>query len=83
MVMLKLRLQNSNRPTYSEKNYNSHFVMQKHCIFDKRFSIDNKLVFIDSLSILTTSLDSLVRNLGRCDFKYLSQEFNGEILDLV
>ena len=32
---------------------------------------------------LSSSVDSLVKNLGKNDFKYLSQEFDNEILDLV
>ena len=37
------------------------------------FSIDNKLSFIDSFQYLCSSLDSLVKNLAKDDFKYLSQ----------
>ena len=36
------------------------------------FTINNKLSFIDSLQFLNSSLDSLVKNLNRDDFKYLS-----------
>ena len=36
------------------------------------FTINNKLTFIDSFQFLNSSLDSLVKNLGRDDFKYLS-----------
>ena len=32
---------------------------------------------------LSSSLDSLVKNLGKTDFKYFSQEFDANILDLV
>ena len=38
------------------------------------FSIDNKLSFIDSFQYLTPLLDSLVQNLGKVDFKDLSQK---------
>ena len=48
-----------------------------------RFTINNKLSFIDSLQFLSFLLDSLVKNLSKEDFKYLSQEFNNNILDLV
>ena len=44
-------------------------------------STSNKLIFIDSLQFLTSSLDSLVKKLG--DFKYLSQKFDSNVLDLV
>ena len=47
------------------------------------FSINNKLSFIDSFQFLSSSLDRLVKNLGKYDFKYLSQEFDNNILDLV
>ena len=47
------------------------------------FSINNKLSFIDSFRFLSSSLDSLVKNLAKDDFKYLSQEFHNNVLDLV
>ena len=47
------------------------------------FSINNKLSFIDSFQFLSSSLDSLVINSGKDDFKYLSQEFDNNVLDLV
>ena len=48
-----------------------------------RFSINNKLTFIDSFQFISSSLDSLVKSLGKDDFKYLSQEFYYNVLDLV
>ena len=48
-----------------------------------RFSINNKLSFSDSFQYLSSSLDSLVKNLNKGDFKYLSQQFDNNILDLV
>ena len=47
------------------------------------FTINNKLSFIDSFQFLSSSLDSLVKTLSKDDFKYLSQEFDNNILDLV
>ena len=47
------------------------------------FTINNKLSFIYSFQFLSSSLDSLVRNLGKNNFKYLSQEFDKNVLDLV
>ena len=47
------------------------------------FNIDKKLIFIDSFQFLSSSLDSLVKNLGKADFNYLSQEFDNKVLDLV
>ena len=39
--------------------------------------------FIDSFIFLSSSLDSLVKNLSKDDFKYSSQVFNNDVLDLV
>ena len=47
------------------------------------FTINNKLSFIDSFQSLSSSLDSLVKNLNKDGFKYLSQEFDDKVLDLV
>ena len=47
------------------------------------FTISNQLSFIDSFQFLSPSLDSLVKNLNKDDFKYLSQEFDKNVLDLV
>ena len=38
------------------------------------FSINNKLSFIDTFKFLSSSIDSLVKNLNKDEFKYLSQE---------
>ena len=45
------------------------------------FKINNKLIFIDSFQFLSSSLDSLVRNLGNNDFKYLREECDCKVLD--
>ena len=47
------------------------------------FSLDNKLVFIDSFQFLSSSLDSLVKNSGENGFKHLSQVFDSEVVDIV
>ena len=47
------------------------------------FGINNKLSFIDSFQFLSSSLDSSGKSLGKDDFKYLSQEFDNNVLDLV
>ena len=47
------------------------------------FSVNNKLIFVDSFQSLSSSSDSLVNNLNKDDFNYLSQEFNNNILVLV
>ena len=49
----------------------------------KSFTIINKLRFIDHFQFLSISLDSLVKNLSKDYFKYLSQEFDNNVLDLV
>ena len=47
------------------------------------FSISNKLSFINSFQFLSYSLDGLVKNLAKDDFKYLSQEPDNNVLNLV
>ena len=42
-----------------------------------------KLSFIDSFQFLISSLNSLVKNLDKNNFKYLSQDFDNNALDLV
>ena len=48
-----------------------------------RFNIKNQLVFIGSFQLLRLSLDILVKNLSKDDFKYLSQKFDNNALDLL
>ena len=43
------------------------------------FSIKSKLSFIDSFQFLSSSLDSLVKNLNKDDFKW---KFDNNVLDL-
>ena len=47
------------------------------------FNINNKLCFIDGFQFLSSSLDSLVKNLNNDDFKYSSKELDKNKLDLV
>ena len=78
------------------KNYDPHLVMQELDKFNLKisvapnglkkyttFTINNKLGFIDNFQFLRSSVDSLVKNLNKDDFKYLSQEFDNNVLDLV
>ena len=44
------------------------------------FTINNKLIFIDSFQILSSSLDGLVDNLIKNDFKNFSQQFDNNVL---
>ena len=46
------------------------------------FTINSKLRFIDCFQFLSFSLDSLVKNLGKDGFKYLSQEFDNNVLNI-
>ena len=46
-------------------------------------SINNNLSFIDGFQFLSSSLHSLVKNLNKDDFKYLIQEIDHKVLDLV
>ena len=45
--------------------------------------MNNNLRFFDNFQFLTSSLNSLVKNLAKDDFKYLSQEFDNNVLELV
>ena len=47
------------------------------------FTLNKNLVFIDSMLFMNSSLDKLVQNLSDKDFKYLSEEFSGEELELI
>ena len=47
------------------------------------FTLGNNIVFIGSMLFMNSSLDKLVKNLGSKDFKYLSEEFSAEKLELV
>ena len=47
------------------------------------FMINKNLFFIDSIQFMKSSLDLLVKNLMSEDFKYLSKEYSGKLLELV
>ena len=47
------------------------------------FTVNNKLSFTNSFQFLNFLLDRLFENLGKDDFKYLSQEFDNNVLNLV
>ena len=45
--------------------------------------INKNLVFFDRIQLLTASSQSLVKNIGKYNFKYLCQKYDSQILDLV
>ena len=47
------------------------------------FTLDNNIDFIDNMLFMNSSLDKLVKSLSSEDFKYLSEKFSGEKLELV
>ena len=78
------------------RGYDSHLVFKKLSKFNCRvsfipngfekymsFTLDKNIVFIDRMLFLNSSLDKLVKNLGSEHFKYLSEVFSGEKLELV
>ena len=53
--------------------------LEKHMTF----TINDNLVFIDSMQFMNSSLDALLKDLLKMDFKYLLQECIGDLLELV
>ena len=47
------------------------------------FTIKKELDFIDSMQSMNSTLDTLVKNLSDNDFRYLSLERSGDLLELV
>ena len=45
--------------------------------------LNKNLVFIDSMQFMNSSFEKLVKNLSEYDFKYLTQEFGPESLELL
>ena len=78
------------------KGYDGHLIMKELNNFDvavdvipnglekhMAFIVNRNIVFIDSMQFMNCSLDSLLKNLVDENFKYLSNEFEGECLNLV
>ena len=78
------------------RGYNSHLIIREIGKFDVKvsflpselqkciaFTINKNLVFIDSMQLVNSSLDSLVKNLLDNYFKYLSEQFSDDLLKLV
>ena len=53
--------------------------LQKYMIF----IINNKLLFLDNFLFISSSLDSLVKNLSKEDLEYFSQDFVNNVIDLL
>ena len=45
-------------------------------------TINNNLVFIDSMQFMNSSLDAFVKNLSKIEFWYLSKESIGDLLEI-
>ena len=43
--------------------------------------INNNLDFFDIMQFMNSSLDALVKNLSEVDYRYLSQEYTGHLLE--
>ena len=78
------------------KGYDSHFIMQEIGKFNQEISVipnnmekymafflGKHLKFIDSFQFMSSSLESLVKNILPCDMKYTLQEFQNEKLELM
>ena len=78
------------------RDYGSHLVIRKIGKFDVKvnvipnglekymaFTVNNGLVFIDSIQFMNSSPDALVQIVSDIGFKYLLPEFNGDLLELV
>ena len=81
---------------YNLKGYESHLIFKDLSQFDCKisvipsglenymnFTLNNNIIFIDSMLFMKSGLDKLVKNLGSEDFKYLSEVFSNEKLELV
>ena len=47
------------------------------------FMINKNLIFIDSMEVMNSSLEKVVKNLSDVDFKYLTQEYASKHLELL
>ena len=74
----------------------SHLILKELSNFDCRvsvipnglekymiFTLNGNIVFIDSILFMNSSLDKVAGNLSSEDFKYLSEAFSSEKLELV
>ena len=58
----------------------SHLIMQEIGKFDLKVNVITNVI---PMKFMNFSLDALVKNLSDNDFKYLSEEFSGDLLKLV
>ena len=78
------------------RGYDSHFIMQEIGKFEKdikvipnnlekymAFFLGKHLKFIDSFQFMSSSLETLVKNVPLSDLKYTSQEFQDKKLELM
>ena len=78
------------------RGYDSHLIFNELSKFDVKtdvipngpekymaFFLNKKLVFIDSMQFMNSSLDKLLKNLWDNDFKYLTEEFGSKNLELL
>ena len=78
------------------RGYDSYLIIKEIRIFDVKvnvipnglekymaFTINENLVFIDSMQFMNSILDALAKNVSDNDFKFLSLEFSGKQLKLV
>ena len=78
------------------RGYDSHLIFRELSKFDVKtdvipnglgkymaFFLNKNLVFIDSMQFMNSSLEKLVKNLIDYDFKYFTEEFGFENLELL
>ena len=78
------------------RGYDSHLIFNELETFDVKidfipnglekymaFTINKNLILIDSMKFMNSNLKKLVKNLSDNDFKYLTQEFGSENLELL
>ena len=76
--------------------YDSHLIFNELNKFDVKIDVipnrlekymalflNKNLVFIDSMQVMNSSLQKLVKNLSDNDFKYLTEEFGSKNLELL
>ena len=69
------------------EEYDSHLIFKELSKFNVKisfmpnelekymaFTINRNIIFIDSMQFMKSSIDSLIKNIGDRDFKYLSEE---------